>query len=126
MIPMDTNINYEYILQRTRDMLRTMNETSDSRDQKCINFAKIGFQLYGGDSIWGAYEDLVLNARLQGDLSIEVMDWHEESSDLVSFFFATCVGASLGLYAQKQIDNVGFLKGDFAMTNFIMEKIDLF
>ena len=117
----DTFGLFETLLQNFETHLTQAQGIRSSRPpgNEQTHLAVSGFLLFQPPEEWGGDEYDFITARLEGELSLEAMEWYEDFAPAVQMFACLALGAMLGKWAAGSIDEVGFMLGDAHLAGFI-------
>lgn len=116
----DTFGCFEALLQDFEALLRdARNLRVVGTDSFAVKMAVIGFCRFSPRSEWRLAHYEIINTRLQGELSLQELQWYEESAEAISVFACLALGALLGKFQSKEIDDSGFLLGDAHLAGFL-------
>lgn len=88
-------------------------------DTPQTRIAFCGFSLFSLEETWGVEENTLIVERVAGELSLEELEWYEESAPAIQIFSCLVLGAMLGKFAAGTLDERGFLLGDAHLAGFL-------
>jgi len=122
MTSWDTFGFFEACLSRFRGaLLRARQIASVSGVTVHDAIAVDGFAGYQPANAWAEEHASFIRDRVAGELSLEALEWFEDSAEAVSIFCCFVLGALLGKAASREIDAAGFLLGDAHLSAFVLD-----
>jgi hypothetical protein len=116
----DTFGFFERLLARYDDLVSGYNSATASESRE-VAAARAGFSLFQPLSSWNEELEQIVVHKLDGELSLEALDWFEEAAPAIRIFSILAVGALLAKWAAGEIDDRGFLLGDAHLPAFTLE-----
>lgn len=98
-------------------------ESPNSEDDLATKTAIVGFSRYALTIDWEFEHYEFVRNRLDLEYPPEVLEELGENSDSIKLFYALTLGTLLGLYRQKQIDDLEFRIGEFGVFGLIMQHL---
>lgn len=83
--------------------------------------ARNGFAQYAPLDNWEHFHEVFIRERLESDLSAESLDWYDECAEAVRLYSCLIMGALLGKYSIREINDTEFALADAHLPAFIAD-----
>jgi hypothetical protein len=115
--------NFKNLLTRARDL-----RTTNPEDTQAVKAAVIGFSLFLPITAWSYEHYLLVDNRLQGELSLEAVKGYvvlpeEDCAQAYVVFACLAIGALIGKFNAGEIDEAGAFLGEAHLVSFIAQHI---
>ena len=121
MTPWTPDYLFNYILRdysKYLDMADRL-ESSNQQDIYEVKLAIVGFSLFRPVEAWNYEFYRFIQEKLDGDLSLESLAWHEDDAATYAQFACLAYGALLGKHALREIDDQAFFLGEAYLPGFM-------
>jgi hypothetical protein len=112
---------FESLLQNFEAHLAQAQRVRSSRPPgtQQAHVAVSGFLLFQPSEAWGEEQYDIITRYLEGDLSLDALEWYEDSVQAVQMFACLALGALIGMKEAGMIDEAGFLFGNAHLGRFL-------
>jgi hypothetical protein len=94
--------------------------TAPEQGSAFLKLAFAGFTQHEQPERWSRSHSEFIQARREGELSDESLDWYEEGAASIAAFACLAIGAMLGLLSRGEISETEFLHADALLPGFLL------